>query len=305
MELDGSPARSGEWHALVGDESVPRTVSPRALLARGPITRAARSKRATTPAPAPTHEDEPSAAHAPSEPDHAVEAAPAMQAPGKQGLLYWRAGVVAVMAAVAASLLIVANGPTEPEHADEPIAAVGAASPETATALQAKPASVAAEVVVDDNAALAEEVLFIEDDLDDDSAEPAAADAQGAARSASRARARDAARVLTGRARARRAAGDTPGAEKLLGDALKALPTYAPASADLATINIHRGDYRRALWFAKQAQRSAPRKLGYMVLLGDAQQLNGNASAARTWWRRAAEYGSTKAEERLAKHGPS
>jgi tetratricopeptide (TPR) repeat protein len=303
MELDGSPARSGEWPALVEDESAPRTVSPRALLARGPITRPARPKRATTPAADPDH--------APAGlVGHAVEAAPAMPALPKHALLYWRAGVVAVMATVAASLLIVANGPTEPELADEPIAAVGAASPETATALQAKPAPVAADVVAEENEAFAEEVLFIEDDLDDEPVEPAPVarsglvDAEGAARSASRARARDAARVLTGRARTRRAAGDIANAEKLLGDALEALPTYAPAAADLATIHIHRGDYRRALSYAKQAQRSAPRKLGYMVLLGDAHQLNGNGSAAGVWWRRAAEYGSTKAEERLAKHGP-
>lgn len=200
---------------------------------------------------------------------------------------------------MAAALLVVANGAPPEAHEDEPLAAVGAASPETATALQPREPEVVP--AADDD--LVEEVLFVEDDLDDEPNEPPPTDAVSAAKSESRSHARDAARLLTARARAKRSAGDVAGAEKLLHDALDALPTYAPAAADLATFYIHRGDYPRALAYAKRAARSAPRSLSYMVLLGDAHHLVGNHAAAQTQWRRAAHYGSSKAQDRLAKHG--
>ena len=293
MEVEGGSACSGSWPALVEDSSAER-MSPRALLARGPVTRHVRARHAPRDADKPRRAKTRSASEAIVEP-------PASPSPAPRQLLYWRAGVIGVVAAVAASLLILANGAPPPAHEDEPLAAVGAASPETATVLQ--PKAEPAPVLEPERDALVEEVLYIEDDLDDEPVEPPPTDAVSAAKSASRARARDAARVLTSRARVQRAMGDTAGAERLLDDALGALPTYAPAAADLATLYIHRGDYRRALAYAKKAARSAPRKLSYMVLVGDAQHLLGNRAAATAQWRRAAHYGSASAEERLAKHG--
>jgi hypothetical protein len=61
------------------------------------------------------------------------------------------------------------------------------------------------------------------------------------------------------------------------------------------------GEYERGLTYARKALRSAPRKLAYMVLLGDAYHLVGREPDALRMWRLAAEYGSAKAEARLAR----
>jgi type IV secretory pathway VirB10-like protein len=290
MEVEGSAGRSGEsWPVLVEDDpSAERTVSPRSLLLRGPVTRPARPARRG----AKTRSG-----------SEAVVQPPIRLLPPRPRALdrWWRAGVVTVVASAAAALMIVAG---EPAAADRTAAPAAVADPDPASpaiAIAPMPAPSAAPVAAPaDPETLVEEVLYIEDD-DEPEAE-ATDDAADADKSARRARAREAARSITSRARERRALGDVAGAEKLYHGALGALPTYGPAAADLATLHIHRGQYRQALAYAKRAARSAPRKLSYMILLGDAHHLMGDRAAAQAQWRRASDYGSAKATDRLAKH---
>jgi hypothetical protein len=276
MELDGSAARSGEsWPALVEDHPALRAVSPRSLIVRGPVTRPARRAKARTGSEAVV---EPPIVH--------------LSAPSRPAHTWWRAGAVTVVAAAAAALLVIAGEPAAADRVEAAPRVVEAAAPEPATVvMQAAPVAAPADPDV-----LAEEVLYVEDDDEPED------DARDEDRSDRRARARNAARSTTARARARRSSGDIAAAEALYREALAALPTYGPAAADLATLHIHRGQYREALAYAKRAARSAPRKLSYMILLGDAHHLIGDRRAAETEWRRAADYGSAKGADRLAKH---
>lgn len=98
---------------------------------------------------------------------------------------------------------------------------------------------------------------------------------------------------------AARRVGDLALAKRELAAALVALPSYAPAAAALAEIHMKQGSYRSALGYAKRASRAAPRKLDYMVLLGDAYSRTHNRAAAEKQWRKATRYGSPEAKSRL------
>jgi Tfp pilus assembly protein PilF len=97
-----------------------------------------------------------------------------------------------------------------------------------------------------------------------------------------------------------RSMGDLAAAKRELEAALTALPSYAPAAAALAEVHMKQRSYQSARRYAKRASRSAPRKLAYMLLLGDAHYLAGDHKAAKYVWRKAAAYGSPKAKSRLA-----
>ena len=118
-------------------------------------------------------------------------------------------------------------------------------------------------------------------------------------RATRRERARSVARTHMKKARAARSMGDNASAKKSYEAALAALPSYAPAAAGLAELHMKRRKYKQALRYARRASRAAPRKLEYMLLLGDAYFLTKNRKAARKVWRKAAAYGSAKAKSRL------
>ena len=270
-------------------------ISPRALIADGPVTiPVAREDSAPRVLPPPP----------PTTPLRARVRRTKAREPST--VLYWKAAVVAACATVAATLVLVWGSPEPEPPRSEPLAAVGAAAPQTATALEVAAAPdlpdqpQAAKTVAPAQAdPFVEEIVFIEDD--DDQAEGEPVETTSRNRVARRARARDVARAQTKRARLAKALGDRATAERLYKDALAALPTYAPAAADLATLCLKRGDYDRGLTYARRALRSAPRKLAYMVLVGDAYHLLGRDADARRMWKMAAEYGSAKAERRLAR----
>jgi tetratricopeptide (TPR) repeat protein len=115
-----------------------------------------------------------------------------------------------------------------------------------------------------------------------------------------RSRARGVARMHMGKGETARSVGDLGVAKREFEAALIALPAYAPAAAALARLHMKQRSYGSALRYAKRAFRSAPRKLDYVLLLGDAYSVSGNRAAAKNLWRRAAAYGSAKAKSRLA-----
>jgi tetratricopeptide (TPR) repeat protein len=119
-------------------------------------------------------------------------------------------------------------------------------------------------------------------------------------RAARRARARTMARTHVSAGEAARRIGDLAAARHEFEAALKALPSYGPAAAALAEVHMRQGSYRSALVYAKRAARSAPRKLDYMVLLGDAYSKTNHRAAAQKLWRKAEAYGSIDAKSRLA-----
>jgi tetratricopeptide (TPR) repeat protein len=123
---------------------------------------------------------------------------------------------------------------------------------------------------------------------------------QANTRAARRARARTMARTHVSAGEAARRIGDLATARDEFEAALKALPSYGPAAAALAEVHMKQGSYRSALVYAKRAARSAPRKLDYMVLLGDAYANTNHRAAAQKLWRRAEAYGSLEARSRLA-----
>jgi tetratricopeptide (TPR) repeat protein len=119
-------------------------------------------------------------------------------------------------------------------------------------------------------------------------------------RAARRARARTMARTHVTAGEAARRIGDLAAARHEFEAALKALPSYGPAAAALAEVHMRQGNHRSALVYAKRAARSAPRKLDYMVLLGDAYSRTNHRAAAQKLWRRAEAWGSLDARSRLA-----
>lgn len=144
------------------------------------------------------------------------------------------------------------------------------------------------------------EDIVIVDDEDDEIVifdEPVAPEPM--TRAARRARARTTARNHTKAGEAARIVGNLAEAERELGAALTALPSHGPAAAALAELHMTRGSHRAALGYAKRAFRAAPRKLDYMVLLGDAYARTNNRAAAEKLWRKAAGYGSAAARSRL------
>ena len=196
----------------------------------------------------------------------------AVQQPGA----LWKLGAAALVGAGIVAAVSAAFGPAPARL--EPALAVA----EIPIAPAVKPA-----------AAPVEPVVIVED-------EPPAPEAAPGART----RARDAARALTKRAKQARAAGKQTQATKLYRQALAALPTYGPAAQELALMHLDRGDYRTALRYAKQALRGAPRKLPYMILVGDLHHLLGQDKTARRHWELAAHYGSARAQRRLDKLDP-
>ena len=102
-----------------------------------------------------------------------------------------------------------------------------------------------------------------------------------------------------GKGETARSMGDLAVAKREFEAALTALPAYAPAAAALARLHMKQQSYGSAVRYAKRALRSAPRKLDYMLLLGDAYSMSGNRVAAKNLWRRAAAYGSVKAKSRV------
>jgi tetratricopeptide (TPR) repeat protein len=131
--------------------------------------------------------------------------------------------------------------------------------------------------------------------------EPARPAPETITRATHRARARGIARLHLDAGEAARGVGDLAAAKHEFEAALTALPSYGPAAAALAEIHMMRGSYRSALGYAKRASRAAPRKLDYMLLLGDAYSRTNNRAAAEKLWRKAAVYGSPEARSRLAR----
>jgi tetratricopeptide (TPR) repeat protein len=145
-----------------------------------------------------------------------------------------------------------------------------------------------------------EDVVILDDDDEDEIVifdEPV----EPITRATRRARARGIARTHLNAGLAARRVGDLAAAKRELEASLTALPSYAPAAAALAETLIKRGSYRSALGYAKRASRAAPRKLEYMVLLGDAYSRMHDRAAAEKLWRKAARYGSAAAKSRLAR----
>jgi hypothetical protein len=81
--------------------------------------------------------------------------------------------------------------------------------------------------------------------------------------------------------------------------ALKAQPGYPRAMAALVRVHIERRDGVEAVRWAKQLVDTQPRNGAYLLLLGDAEQLRGDLSAARDAWQEAADNGNATARERL------
>jgi tetratricopeptide (TPR) repeat protein len=81
--------------------------------------------------------------------------------------------------------------------------------------------------------------------------------------------------------------------------ALKVQPGYARAMAALVRVHIERRDGAEAVRWAKQLVEQQPENGANLLLLGDAQQLRGDLSAARDAWSEAADYGNATARERL------
>lgn len=148
----------------------------------------------------------------------------------------------------------------------------------------------------------AEDVVIVDDDdeivIFD---EPVAPAPETITRASRRARARSIARTHLNAGEAARRVGDLAVAKRELEAALIALPSYAPAAAALAEIHMKQGNYRSALGYAKRASRAAPRKLDYMLLLGDAYSRTHNRAAAEKLWRKATRYGSPEAKSRLGR----
>lgn len=118
---------------------------------------------------------------------------------------------------------------------------------------------------------------------------------------ARRARARNTARMHVSVGHDARRVGDLAVARREFEAALGALPSYGPAAAALAEIHRKQGSHHSALKYAKRAARSAPRKLDYMVLLGDAYARTNHRATAEKLWRKAAAYGSREASARLGR----
>lgn len=82
--------------------------------------------------------------------------------------------------------------------------------------------------------------------------------------------------------------------------ALKLHRGYGRAMAGLARVYIAAQNGERALYWAKRLNRNQPPGPHNQLLLGDAQQLAGNAEAAAAAWTKAVSLGSVPAEGRLA-----
>jgi len=75
---------------------------------------------------------------------------------------------------------------------------------------------------------------------------------------------------------------------------------YGRAMTGLARVYLTKKDAQRALHWAKRLNRNQRPRAHNQLLLGDAQQLSGDAQAAQKAWTRAAALGSKQAESRLA-----
>ena len=214
----------------------------------------------------------------------------------------WPVAVAAGVAAVAVGWMLHARpapAVAKPQHMT---AAVGAnlpraLPPQNPEPVLASAANVALEFELD-------EVEIVEEDdeiviLDESEPDPVPPPPKKVSRATQRERARAVARTQMKKGRAAQSMGNRAAAKKAYEAALAALPSYAPAAAALAELHMKRRKYKLALRYARRASRAAPRKLDYMLLLGDAYFLTKNRKAARKVWRKAAAYGSAKAKSRL------
>jgi tetratricopeptide (TPR) repeat protein len=209
-------------------------------------------------------------------------------------LRHWRIAAAATLVGLtAAALLFVDRPEPEPDPGPRRIA-VTTPSPD--------PEPVLASATLPVLEPLDEGIAIVDDELDEIVIfeEPVEPPAPAPTRASTRARARSIAREHTSQGQTALSMGDLETARRELAAALTALPSHAPAAAAMAELHMKQRRYGSALRFAKRASRSAPRKLDYMLLLGDAYLLADNRGAARKAWRKAAAYGSAKAQSRLA-----
>lgn len=88
-------------------------------------------------------------------------------------------------------------------------------------------------------------------------------------------------------------------AESMYMKALQEVPEYPPALAELVRVHLARKDGKEAVRWAERlvAKQNNPAN---QLLLGDAQALRGNRSAARAAWTKAAKGGNSTAQRRLS-----
>ncbi len=211
--------------------------------------------------------------------------------------LSWRVGVAAAVVGFGVTALVL--------HATRPEPAPRAIDPRTVVAAppsESEPVLASATPSLERVVAPEEEIVIVDEELQEIEIfdEPSEPPPPRASRASRRGYASTLAREHTARGRTALARGDLLTARRELERALVALPSHAPAAAAMAELHLKHHRYGPAVRLAKRASRSAPRKLDYMVLLGDAYLAAGDRGAARKAWRKAAAYGSTKAESRLA-----
>jgi hypothetical protein len=88
-------------------------------------------------------------------------------------------------------------------------------------------------------------------------------------------------------------------AEGMYMKALQEVPEYPPAMAELVRVHLARKDGKEAVRWAELLVAKQSNGL-HQLLLGDAQALRGNNSAAQTAWTKAAKAGNATAQQRLA-----
>jgi tetratricopeptide (TPR) repeat protein len=207
-----------------------------------------------------------------------------------------KAAAITVAAFTAAAMLVLEAPEAAPAQRGAPTPRVGAVArpPGGAEPIFASAAMPTFEST--------EDVVILDDEVDEIVIfdEPVAPPPETTTRAVRRARARSLARSHTSAGETARRVGDIASARHEFEAALAALPSYAPAAAALAEIHMKQGSYRSALVYAKRASRAAPRKLDYMLLLGDAYSRTNNRAAAEKLWRKATAYGSVDAKSRLA-----
>ena|GEM_PF-4254116 len=88
-------------------------------------------------------------------------------------------------------------------------------------------------------------------------------------------------------------------AEGMYMKALQEVPEYPPAMAELVRVHLARKDGKEAVRWAELLVAKQSNGL-HQLLLGDAQAMRGNNSAAQTAWTNAAKAGNATARQRLA-----
>ena len=87
-------------------------------------------------------------------------------------------------------------------------------------------------------------------------------------------------------------------AEGMYMKALQEVPEYPPAMAELVRVHLARKDGKEAVRWAELLVAKQSTAV-HQLLLGDAQALRGNATAAEAAWSKAAKAGNATAKQRL------